>query len=373
MRRGAFVYQDSMSRHVLRDDHVFKPCRLRYTYELLHEFNAFEQPNSTLAEPRYAEDKDLYSFHTEAYVAAVKAFGEGQMLMDPNKYNFSRYGDNPIYPGMYEASVLAVGGSLVATELLLDGQVEVAFNVAGGLHHAAPGNASGFCVFNDAVLAIKQMVAKGLKIAYVDIDVHHGDGVQAAFYDTASVLTISVHESGRYIFPGTGFPDEIGIESGTGFSANLPLAPYTCDDVYVEAFSQVVPPLVNAFDPDVLVTQLGIDTYQSDPLGHLNITTKGFTEVIEQLASLSDRWLALGGGGYDVGSVARCWSLAYGLMVERQCPDYVPEKYRDRLGTAFLRDQTSSELDRDQKAHVRDFALKSIEEVKQAVFPFHGL
>ena len=373
-RRGAFIYRDSMSRHVLREDHVFRPVRLRYTYELLEEFGAFEVENGRLVDPRHATDEEVQTFHTPDYVAAVKAFGEGRMLVDPARYNFSQYGDNPTYPGMFDAGTLVVGGSLMAADMILDGEVDAAFNPGGGLHHAAAGNTSGFCVFNDAVIAIKRMVDRGMKVAYVDIDVHHGDGVQTAFYDTDAVLTISVHESGRFIFPGTGYPNETGTGAGTGYAVNLPLAPYTDDEIYLDAFGQIVPPVVRAFEPDVLVTQLGIDTYHSDILGHLLISTQGFTKAVETLAALAEqpgRWLALGGGGYDVEAVARCWALAYGVMLGREWPQETPDSYRERSGVETLRDASGPKLEEGDREKIREFARRSVEEVKKEVFGYH--
>ena len=370
-RKGAFVYRDAMSRHVLRDDHVFKPVRLRYTYELLDDFGAFEVENGRLVDPRHATDEEVQTFHTPDYAAAVKSFSEGRMLVDPGRYNFSQYGDNPTYPGMYDAATLVVGGSLLAADMIVDGEVDAAFNPGGGLHHAAAGFTSGFCVFNDAVIAIKRMVERGMKVAYVDIDVHHGDGVQNAFYDTDAVLTISVHESGRFIFPGTGYPNETGTGSGTGYAVNLPLAPYTDDEIYHEAFDQIVPALVHSFAPDVIVTQLGIDTYHSDILGHLYITTEGFTTAVRKLSGMADRWLALGGGGYDVEAVARCWALAYGVMLQHEWPDETPVSYRERSGIETLRDASGPRLEEGDRDKIREFARRSVEEVKKEVFGYH--
>ncbi len=370
-RRCAFVYRDEMSRHVLREDHVFKPVRLRYTYELLEEYGAFEVENGALVDPRHATDEEVQTFHTPDYAAAVQSFSEGRTLVDPGRYNFSQHGDNPTYAGMYEGATLVVGGSLTAADMLLDGKVDAAFNPSGGLHHAAAGFTSGFCVFNDAVIAIKRMVDRGMKVAYVDIDVHHGDGVQNAFYDTDAVLTISVHESGRFIFPGTGHPNETGAGSGAGYAVNLPLAPYTDDEIYLDAFGQIVPPLVRAFEPDVIVTQLGVDTYHSDPLGHLFITTQAFTRAVETLSGLAEKWLALGGGGYDVEAVARCWALAYGVMLEREWPDKTPESYRERSGVETLRDGSGPRLEEGDREKIREFARRSVEEVKKEVFKYY--
>ena len=373
MRRGAYVYEDVVSRHVLRDDHVFKPNRLRYTYELLESYGAFKEDDCRPVKPRHATEEEVLSFHTPDYVAAVRSFSKGETLVDPARYNFSAYGDNPIYPGMYEAAMLVVGGSLVATDLLLNSEVDVAFNSSGGLHHAAPGYTSGFCIFNDAVIAIKHLVSKGLKIAYVDIDVHHGDGVQNAFYDTDTVLTISIHESGAYLFPGTGNTEEIGLGDGKGYAVNLPLALYTDDEVYLWAFREVVPPLVGRFKPDVLVTQLGIDTHYLDPIAHINLTSQGYVQAIQELGGLASRWLALGGGGYDVGAVARCWTLTYGVMIGRDWPDEIPEEYRERYGLTVLRDQGCPDPDARAKENAWAQAEKSVQEIKAGVFPIHDI
>ncbi len=373
MRRGAYIYEDVMSRHVLREGHPFVPSRLRYTYELLDSYGAFEPENSQLVRPRPATDDELLTFHTPDYVSAVKGFSRGDALVDPVTYNFNDHGDNPTYQGMFEAASLVVGGSLLATEMLLGDEVDVAFNSTGGLHHAAPGYASGFCVFNDAAIAIKRMVEEGLKVAYVDIDTHHGDGVQNGFYDTDAVLTISVHESGRFLFPGTGGVDETGTGDGKGYSVNLPLAPYSDDDVYLWAFGEIVPPLIESFGPDVLVTQLGIDTHYSDPLAHLNLTSAAYTEAISKLGELCPRWLALGGGGYDVGAVAHCWTLAYGVMIEQEWPDEIPAGYSESYGMNTLRDAQGPALEEKVKETVWEFARSSVEDLKRSVFPVHRM
>ncbi len=274
MSRAAFIYEDALSRHELRSDHPMRPVRLRYTYELLREYGAFDHLEAVLLGPRSATDEELAWLHTSEYVAAVKALGSGSSGgVDGGRFGFSGQGDNPVYPNMFEAAALSTGGSLLAAEMVNSGEVAAAFNISGGLHHAAAGHASGFCVFNDPALAVHYFLNQGKRVAYVDIDAHHGDGVQEAFYSDDRVLTISVHESGQWLFPGTGSVAELGEGSGRGYSVNLPLYPYTSDDDYVEAFGQVVLPLIRAFAPDVLVTQLGIDSYHSDPLTHLQVTT----------------------------------------------------------------------------------------------------
>ncbi len=352
-----------------------RPVRLRYTYELPDSLGAFRLPASLLVEPRPATQAEVLTVHTQSYLTAVRSLSSGISLSDPGRYGFSQGGDNPIYPGMYEAALLSTGASLVAVEQVLDGGVSAAFSPSGGLHHAMPASASGFCIFNDPAIAIKALVARGLRVAYVDIDAHHGDGVQHAFYDTNSVLTISLHESGQYLFPGTGSVDELGTGRGTGYSVNVPLAPYTGDDVYLWAFQEVVPPLLQAFHPDALVTQLGIDTYFSDPITHLALTSRGYLQAVRLLAqeARSIPWVALGGGGYDLSAVARCWALAYGVMLGQEWPDAVPEAQRERLGTAKLRDEASPEIPEATQEATRRFAEATVQEVQRRIFPYHGL
>ena len=374
MTRAAFIYQEQLSKHVLREDHVLRPTRLQLTFELLQSYHAFDDASSRLVPPRPATEDELLTFHTREYVEAVKSFSRGERLGEQGRFNFSDTGDNPVYEGIYEASALAAGASLVAAELLAARQAEVAFNISGGLHHAALGYASGFCVFNDPAIAIHYFLNKGLRVAYVDIDAHHADGVQNAFYGSKKVLTISLHETGMYLFPGTGDVGEIGTGEGLGYAINLPLSPFTEDGTYLWAFEQVVPPLVQAFQPDILVTQLGCDSHYLDPLTHLALTTHGYTEVVRRLGQLSPgRWLALGGGGYEMGVVARCWALAYGVMAGRDWPDEIPAEFRECYGLKRLHDQERPNIEATWKERSRRFAESSVEAIKRLVFPHHDL
>ena len=372
MRKAAFVYEKIQSMHVLRDDHVFKPSRLQLTYELLQSYGAFDI--SKLVTPKMADDNDILLFHNADYVSAVRDLSHGIDRRDAFlSYNISHHGDNPPYAGMYEASALVVGASLTAAELVTSEKAEVAFNISGGLHHALPARASGFCIFNDAAIAIKWLVKQGYRVAYVDIDAHHGDGVQHAFYDSNQVLTISLHESGSYLFPGTGDASEIGSGAGEGYSVNLPFFPKTDDEIYLWAFREIVPPLIKAFKPDVLVTQLGCDAHYLDPLTDLMLTTDGYTELVKELSLLSPKWLALGGGGYDMSGVVRLWTLAYGVMVGRDWPDEIPEDFRKLYGIKKLRDTEKPQIDLDMLLMARQIARQNVNAIKRSVFPFHGL
>ena len=372
-RKAAFVYGDVLTRHVLSEAHPMKPVRLGYTYELLDSYRAFDASHSMLVNPRQATEEEVLSFHTPQYLRAVQSFSRGEDSLDPEEFNLGP-GDNPAYAGMYEAAAWSTGASLKAVELLMDGGVDAAFSISGGLHHAMPGYAYGFCVFNDPVIAIKALVARGLRVAYVDIDCHHGDGVQYAFYDTDAVLTISLHESGAFLFPGTGFTQETGAGRGRGYSVNVPLYPYTSDDVYLWAFGQVVPPLIEAFRPDALVTQLGIDSHFRDPITHLALTVQAFAQAVAELARLAPgKWLALGGGGYDLHAVARAWALAYGVISEQRFEDQVHESYRRRYDVATLTDPVGPPVDEPLEKDARAFAEASVQAVHRLIFPAHGI
>ena len=370
--KAAFVYDPSMSQHVLREGHPMQPMRLRYTYNLLEAYDAFDDSRQ-LVSPRPATMVELASFHTQEYIEAVKNLNLGGMLENPARFNFSTTGDNPLYPGMYDAAVLSTGASVVAAELVARGEVKVAFNISGGLHHAAPGHASGFCVFNDPVIAINHLLDQGLKVAYVDIDAHHGDGVQGAFYDTDQVMTISTHESGKFLFPGTGFVEEIGSGVGRGYSVNLPFFPYTGDNTYIWAFREVVIPLLDAFDPDVLVTQLGIDTHYKDPITHLRLTSKAFGQAVQEVANLRLPWIALGGGGYDMGAVARCWTIAFGVMTGRAWPQKIPSTYVGVNDFEQLDDYEQDLLEIDLQNQIDAYAQTTVLDVKRLLFRSHGL
>jgi acetoin utilization protein AcuC len=326
-----------------------------------------------------ADEDTLALVHSRDYIAAVRAPGEGRILGRPFDYGLGTI-DNPIVDGMYEAAALVVGASVHAADLVADGTAEVAFNPSGGLHHAHREKASGFCVFNDAAIAVAHLLERcgeGVKVAYVDIDAHHGDGVQEAFYDRRDVLTISIHESGRYLFPTTGSVSEIGEGEGEGFSVNLPLSPYTGDDVYLWAFKEVVVPLLESFEADFLVTQLGVDTHYRDPLTHLCCTTHGYMKVLAEIAETTSRWVAVGGGGYDVTVVPRAWALAFARMANVEAPQRIPESeaqhYRQDDKPVSLHDSNGPKTDEDWLRITRDFAEESVKEIKQRIFKFHGL
>src|SRR6185436_7138478 len=236
--------------------------RLGLTWSLMEAYGLTVLPRAKVLAPEVADVGAITRFHAREYVDILRAVSAGDWVPHAARYGLGP-GDNPIFPGLWEAAQLVAGGSLLAARLVADGEADRAFHFAGGLHHAMPDRASGFCYVNDAVLAILALRQRGLKVAYVDIDAHHGDGVQYAFYGDPNVLTISTHERGERLFPGTGFVNELGEGDAAGFSVNLVLEAYTDTHVYLPAFEAVVPPLLERFKPDVIVAQLGIDSHRS--------------------------------------------------------------------------------------------------------------
>jgi len=368
---AAFICSEALWSRGFGEGHPLTPVRLKRTYDLLMAYRAFDAPASHLVKPRLATREELLLFHTAEYVDAVERLsaprGGSVDRTLARRYGF-RPDETPAFAGMFETEGLKAGAALVGAEMVAEGRAQVAFSIAGGMHHARPALASGFCVFNDVAVAIHWLLRRGFRVAYVDVDVHHGDGVQAAFYDTDRVLTISLHQAGIMFYPGTGFPEELGEGAGYGYSINVPFLPYTGEDLYLWAFRQVVPPLVRQFAPDVLVTQLGVDTHYRDLLGSLLLTTQGYVVLVEELESLAEgigRWLAFGGGGYAIDVVPRAWTLAYGVMSGQTFPDELPPMYAERYGSGRLHDVDEPEpVEARAARQTRAYAKKGLAVLK---------
>ena len=326
MAKTAFIYTDEFFKFDYGPTHPLKTSRLNLAYELIRAHGLLSMPNVRYVEARKAEDEELLLFHSKEYIEVLKAVNPGVELPHAYFYGLGSE-DNPVFKGVFDWSRLVTGASLQAASLVDQGEVDIAFNISGGLHHAMSARAAGFCYVNDIVIAILSLVKKGRRVAYIDIDAHHGDGVQAAFYNTDKVLTISIHETGEVLFPGTGFENETGRGKGEGYSVNIPMPPYSDEELFIHAFNEIVPPLINKFRPDVVVTQLGVDSFSSDPLAHLNYTNNGFCEVVKKIKEISPKWVALGGGGYDFVNLAKAWTLAWAIMNDVEIPDDIPEDF----------------------------------------------
>ncbi|HHW07725.1 MAG TPA: acetoin utilization protein AcuC [Clostridia bacterium] len=332
------IYSSHFTEYKFHDGHPFDPLRLRLWYELLEAMDAVQPQDLVFPQP--ASDEQLLLVHTQDYIDAVKMASRGKLPPDPMQYNLGTE-DNPIFPNMHQAASLVVGGTLLAARLVMEGTAAHVFNVGGGLHHAMTDRASGFCIYNDAAVAIRWLRNTcNVRVIYIDVDAHHGDGVQWVFYKDPEVMTVSFHETGRYLFPGTGGVLERGAGEGYGYAVNVPLEPFTEDDSFIEALHKVLPTLMESFRPDIIVSQHGCDTHEHDPLTHLSLTTRGFTEAARLIHRLAheycqSRWVALGGGGYDIWRVVpRSWALLWGELSGRTLPDKIPETWRQKWAKA---------------------------------------
>ncbi len=377
--RAAFIHCPELERLPYPVGFPFNTSRAGQVRQIVHSMGLLSGPDRREVAPRPAERAALLAFHTERYVNVLKDASAG--VHRPEAFNDTMglgTEDCPIFRGMYEYSALACGASLTGAELVLSGQADAAFNPSGGLHHAFPERASGFCYLNDVVLACMRLAAGGMRVLYLDIDAHHGDGVQAAFYDRRDVLTLSLHESGQTLFPGTGFEDETGTGDGLGFSVNVPLPAGTYDGAYLKAFCQVALPLIGAYNPDVFVMQLGMDGLAGDPLTHMGLTNNVPMEVIQAVQAFRRPILAVGGGGYNIPNTVRAWVLAWSLLCGQTghtedpslAPGGVQPSSADRCGE--LRDRTRVPEESVRK-RVDAAVDATIERVRSNVFSFHGL
>lgn len=333
--RVAITWDDALVAYDFGPQHPLQPIRVKLTVELARAYGLLDRENVAVRVPRPATREELELVHTPDYIDAV------ERISRTADHPYADYGwgigigDNPAFRGMHEASALVAGASLVAAEQITSGAVEHAFNPAGGLHHAMPDRASGFCIYDDPAIAIRRLVALGERVVYIDVDVHHGDGPQAIFYDDPNVMTISLHESGEYLFPGTGFPEETGAGDAEGTKVNVALPPLTDDDAYRAAFERIVPPLVESFKPTLLVTQLGCDTHATDPLAHFALVTQTYRWLAATLHDLAHRvsggrWLALGGGGYQLYTVVpRAWTIYASEIAGAELDDRLPDEWRE--------------------------------------------
>jgi acetoin utilization protein AcuC len=383
------AWSDALLQYDMGVTHPMAPGRLEFTMALARDLDVVAHPGVTVVAPNAAPDDVLQLIHDPAYVAAVRDAGKRHAAP------LAEYGlgsqDNPVFDRMHEASALVAGGTVDAARAVRSGEAEHAVNLAGGLHHAMPAKASGFCVYNDAAVAIAWLLADGVRrVAYVDVDAHHGDGVEAAFYHDPRVLTVSLHESGYTAFPGTGFPQESGHGAGEGTAVNVALPPGTGDAGWLRAFHAVVPPLVRSFEPQILLTQLGCDTHRLDPLAQLNLTIDAQRQsyaVLHQLAhEVADgHWVAVGGGGYEIVQVVpRSWTHLLAELTGNPLDPHTdtPHSWRHlvqgrtgREGPKRLTDGTeptyhawdAGEGDPD------DPVDRAIAASRRAVFPEHGL
>ena len=343
--------------------HPLRPERVLLTYDRIRDLGLVDGHRVTEVSSRSATDDEILAAHSEEFVSTVKAIDDGSL--DPGAGRAFGLGtpDNPIFENMHVASAAVCGASITAAEQVASGAVSHAFNPAGGLHHARRSEASGFCLYNDPAVAIARVLEQhpDWRVMYVDVDVHHGDGVQWIFYDDPRVLTVSLHESGRYLYPGTGFEEEIGSGDAAGTAANIPLPPRTGDDDYLWALERLLSELGAAFRPQLLLTQLGGDTHYGDPLADLGLTLAAYPRMARILhATAHDfaegRWVGTGGGGYQAETIVPViWTIHFAEMCGS--PERVPGEW-----TA---DRQQDEVARPYRAEIE----RSVDTVLEACLP----
>jgi acetoin utilization protein AcuC len=376
-RRLAFVYSPEVEVLTYPPDCPFKTQRAGQTRQRLISFGLLgTEATRTEVAARKATLVELQRLHTPKYLAILQQASKGHPTVEMLQAGVGRE-DTPVFPDLLEYGSWACGAGLAAADLLLKGEADIAFNLLGGFHHAHADRAGGFCFLNDVALACDALAGAGKRIVCLDIDAHHGDGTQALFYERSDVMTISMHESGKTLFPWGGFENEIGSGSGLGYNVNIPLPAETYDDAFLMAFTRVVVPLMEASDADVVVVELGMDILRGDPLTHLAMTNNVVVDVIQALLGLKKPILVVGGGGYHVEHTVRGWALAWRTC----CGDDEADEFSFGLGGVMLGSsewagglRDSPKLVMPEQAQAVETALnETIASVQQFIFPFHGI
>ena len=384
--RATLVFDDRLIAYDFGPSHPLNPVRVALTMQLAGELGVVDRLDVVTAEP--CTDEELASVHTPAYIERVAAISADPTQSDP--IIGLGTSDNPVFGGMHEVGAHIAGASVEAARQVWTGATKRAANVCGGLHHAMPGCASGFCIYNDPAVAIQWLLDQGAeRVAYVDVDAHHGDGVQTIFYDDPRVLTVSIHEGPQSLFPGTGYVTETGGPGAEGSAVNIPLPPGTSDAGWLRAFHAVVPQVLRAFEPEILLTQHGCDSHMDDPLTNLMLSIDGQRSsylALEQLAEelTEGRWIITGGGGYSLTNVVpRIWShllaIVSGAPIDPDTPTTdawrstvqeltgrpAPQRMSDGRSTAYR--------DWDLGYDPASWLDRSVQAARTAVFPLLGI
>lgn len=382
------LWDESMLGYDFGPSHPMSPTRLELTARLARDLGIFRHAGVSLARIEAATDEQLGTVHTADYLAAVQAASADPGFLDEGMGLGTD--DVPVFASMHEASARIVGGTVDAATAVWKGEAAHAVNIAGGLHHAMPSKASGFCVYNDIAVAICALLDAGAqRVAYLDVDVHHGDGVERIFWDDPRVLTISLHETGRVLFPGTGYPYDIGGPRAEGQAVNIAFPPGTGDGPWLRAFHAVVPPLLRSFEPEILISQHGCDSHLLDPLAHMALSLDAQREsylAIHDLAhdTAAGRWVALGGGGYEIVDVVpRAWSHLLAIAAHHPIDPgtEIPDSWRAYVLERYGR-QAPSRMTDGRQVWWRSWATghdpedpvdRAVMMTRKAVFPLHGL
>jgi acetoin utilization protein AcuC len=375
-KRAAFIYSSELEKFSYPADCPFNTNRAGKVRKILNSMSLLTGDNISEVTPVPAERIMLKKFHEARYLHALKTAAKGRWDADALHMGIGTL-DCPIFVGMYDYGTLATGATLTGVKMILTGSAEITFNPSGGFHHAGPERASGFCYLNDVALACMVLAEEGKRVLYLDVDVHHGDGVAYGFYDRSDVMTISFHENPETLFPGTGFVEEIGKGEGKGYCINVPLPVGTYDEVYMKAFEAIALPLIGAYNPDAIVFELGADALAGDPLAHLCLTNNTYAEIVEHLLSFDIPIVATGGGGYHIENTVRAWALAWSVFTGHESGHDMHHgvggvmlESTDWQGG--LRDRAIA-VGQAQREMVVPAVEATIEAVKTNIFPIHKI
>ncbi|MBN2160723.1 MAG: acetoin utilization protein AcuC [Spirochaetes bacterium] len=375
--RHVLVYSDRLASYDFGHGHPFKPSRARQMMELLNRYSLLDGPDKLVIVPGPIDEELLYLFHDRAYIDILRNSERGEFTMKMLEAGLGTE-DCPVFPGLWDFCLHAAGGTHRGAMMIAeDAGPRVVFNPVGGFHHAGAGHAEGFCYINDLAVAIEWLTGRGRRVAYIDIDVHFGNGIRDAFAGRSDVLCVSIHESGMSIYPWSGFVEDIGEGEGRGYTVNIPIMEASDDEVYLYAFESVVPPILQAFRPDIVVAVIGADTHREDLLGHLNLTSIGYERTVRTINALSPRLLLTGGGGYNMYKTASLWTLAWAAV----CGLEPVDAYAGLIGGMMYGPESQSGTLRDQpylvsgntKDRCFEYARDMVASIKKNVFPIHGI
>jgi acetoin utilization protein AcuC len=373
--RSSFIYSKKFSEFEAYKGYPWLFERSEITYQLCQKLHLFDRDSIEIHTPEPASTNDLLRFHTKDYVTLLKKANQGTADEQWLRYGLGTT-ECPVYKGVYDYNALAAGATLLGARLIDKRKADLVFSPTGGFHHAGKDFASGFCYVNDIVLAILGWLRRGKRVLYIDIDAHHGDQVQEAFFNTSKVMTVSFHQSGHTLFPfTTGFENEIGRGRGKGYSINVPLPENTSDEQFLWAFAKIFLPVAKAFRPDVTVAVIGADVLFSDPFSSLQLTNNSVSKALQDIVQVSPKVLVLGGGGYVIEEIARTWTLAWAVMNHL-------EPHEDEtvaFGGVFWGDGLPSLSDRphflpdDIKKKAQTEIRKVVDSIARNVFPLLGI
>ena len=376
--RKLFIHSEDLDSDGYPRECPFDTRRAGQTLATVTSMGLLEGAERSVRAPERLDRRQLQAFHRPEYLDALDRAGRGELSPDEALMFGLGTPDCPIFKNMYDYVALAAGGTVTGARAILRGEAGMAFNPSGGFHHAQPAAAAGFCFLNDVVLGAMELLNGGKRVLFLDVDVHHCDGVEEAFYDRNDVMTISLHESGETLFPGTGSEKDMGVGEGYGYSVNVPLPVGTYDGAYRRLFGELVMPLMRAYDPDVIMLELGMDGLSGDPLAHLHLTNNVYADVVAKVVDLGKPVLATGGGGYHVQNTVRGWTLCWSVF----CGD---QEHHDAMSYGMggvmlettewsggLRDRTLLS-DAGKRDSVDAAIEKTAARIRSAVFPIHGL